>query len=295
VGGRTIVLVKTRSPADPSSFLADAAPFLLLDEARHNLLLGIARTLEQDPRSYPSYRFWLVEEDGRTVAAAMQTPPFNLIVSRAERGGAIAALAGALHEEGVALPGVTAALPEVDEFAAAWEWRSGLERRPRMRQRIYSLERIRPVTGVRGRARPARAQDRPLLVSWVRAFVEESVGEASVRTPEETVDARLRDRIGGFALWEDEVPVSLAGWGGPTPNGIRIGPVYTPPERRRRGYASALTAAVSAEQLAAGRRFCFLYTDVANPTSNRIYSDIGYEPVCDSIDYAFEPRRVEGS
>jgi hypothetical protein len=80
----------------------------------------------------------------------------------------------------------------------------------------------------------------------------------------------------------------LAGWGGRTPNGIRIGPVYTPPDRRRRGYGSAVTAAVSAAKLAAGRQFCFLYTDLANPTSNKIYMDIGYEPVCDAVDYAFD-------
>ena len=77
------------------------------------------------------------------------------------------------------------------------------------------------------------------------------------------------------------------GVGLPKPTGIRIGPVYTPPELRGQGYASALTAHVSARQLAAGRRFCFLYTNLANPTSNKIYVDIGYERVCDSVEYAF--------
>jgi predicted GNAT family acetyltransferase len=105
---------------------------------------------------------------------------------------------------------------------------------------------------------------------------------------ERTVDARLRTGTGGFTIWDDDGPVSLAGWGGRTPNGVRIGPVYTPPEHRRHGYGSTVTAAVTAAQLAAGRRFCFLYTDLANPTSNKIYGDIGYEPVCDAIDYAFE-------
>lgn len=91
-------------------------------------------------------------------------------------------------------------------------------------------------------------------------------------------------------LWEhDKQAVSLAGWGGQTPAGVRIGPVYTPPRHRRWGYGGAVTAAVSAERLAAGRQFCFLYTDLANPTSNRIYLNIGYEPVCDSLDYAFDP------
>jgi predicted GNAT family acetyltransferase len=89
-------------------------------------------------------------------------------------------------------------------------------------------------------------------------------------------------------LWEDPQPVSLAGFGGWTPTGVRIGPVYTPPELRRRGYASALTAELSAQLLAGGLRYCFLYTDLANPTSNRIYQAIGYELVCDSADYAFD-------
>ena len=58
-----------------------------------------------------------------------------------------------------------------------------------------------------------------------------------------------------------------------------------------RGYASAITAALSTQLLASGRRFCFLYTDLANPTSNRIYRAIGYEHVCDAAEIVFEPDR----
>jgi predicted GNAT family acetyltransferase len=89
-------------------------------------------------------------------------------------------------------------------------------------------------------------------------------------------------------MWEDGADVvSMCGFGGLTPRGIRIGPVYTPPELRRRGYASALTAHVTQQQLDGGRDYCFLYTDLANPTSNRIYLNLGYELVCESADYAF--------
>ena len=80
----------------------------------------------------------------------------------------------------------------------------------------------------------------------------------------------------------------MVGAGGETPNGIRIGPVYTPPDHRGRGYASNLTAFVSRTVLDEGRSFCFLYTDVANPTSNRIYQSIGYEPVGDAMMVAFD-------
>ena len=103
------------------------------------------------------------------------------------------------------------------------------------------------------------------------------------------IDARLSRDDAGFVIWEDGGPVSLAGFGGTTPHGTRIGPVYTPPEHRGRGYGSAVTAAVTAERLAAGRRFCFLYTDLSNPISNRIYVAMGYRRVCDS------PSRVLGA
>lgn len=81
--------------------------------------------------------------------------------------------------------------------------------------------------------------------------------------------------------------MSLAGFGNPTPNGIRVGPVFTPPALRGRGYASALVGQMTAMLLNRGLRFCFLFTDLANPTSNNIYQRVGYEPVSDVDEYAF--------
>ena len=77
------------------------------------------------------------------------------------------------------------------------------------------------------------------------------------------------------------------GAAGPTPRGICIGPVYTPPDRRGRGYASNLVAEVSQRQIASDRSFCVLFTDLANPTSNHIYQAIGYTPVVDAEQYLF--------
>lgn len=107
------------------------------------------------------------------------------------------------------------------------------------------------------------------------------------------LDRRLAEAHGGVMLWEDALPertepVSLAAFGGATPNGIRIGPVYTPPDRRGRGYASALTAELTASLLAGGRRFCFLFTNLANPTSNSIYQQVGYRPVTDVDQWLFD-------
>ena len=268
---------------DPADFLERAEPLLLADEARHNLILGLAGTLRDHPHVYPESALWLAEQAGTVVGAALRTPPHNLVVGRGS-DDALDALARAIEGP---LPGVVGAVPEVDSFVAAW----GARAEPRVRQAIYALHAVvppsRPAAGSPHAATPA---DRPLLLEWWRAFAVEALDEPA---PDEdriarSVDHKLAEPAGGIALWKDEGrPVSTVGFGSPTPTGIRIGPVYTPRELRGRGYASALTADVSAQQLAAGRRFCFLYTDLANPTSNKIYVDIGYERVCDSVEYAF--------
>ncbi|MDQ3381758.1 MAG: hypothetical protein M3546_15825 [Actinomycetota bacterium] len=118
------------------------------------------------------------------------------------------------------------------------------------------LTELRPPVDVPGGPREATESDRELLIAWVRAFAEEAnpAGVPAHVNPQQTVDARLTHGAGAFVLWEhDKQTVSLAGWGGETPTGVRVGPVYTPPRHRRRGYGSAITAAVSAERLAAGR------------------------------------------
>jgi predicted GNAT family acetyltransferase len=104
---------------------------------------------------------------------------------------------------------------------------------------------------------------------------------------ERTIDYRLHSDVSGLYVWDDNRIVSYAGFGGPTPHGIRIGPVYTPPEYRQHGYASACVAGMSQLILKAGRQFCFLFTDLRNPTSNHIYQVIGYQPVCDFTEYVF--------
>ena len=153
-----------------------------------------------------------------------------------------------------------------------------------------------PLPAAPGSARVATADDLDLLLRWWIAFGDEVLHEGGPgrADAEKNVRHKLVSPTGGFLLCEDagEV-VSLAGWGGPTPNGIRVGPVYTPPELRGRGYATALTAELSRRLLdgllfEGGRRFCFLYTDLANPTSNAIYERIGYRRVAESAEIVFE-------
>lgn len=272
---------------DAAEFLREAGPLLLRNEARDNLILGIAGSIVADPSRYTERRFWLVTEDGEPVAAALRTPPFNLVLARPRDTSELAALVEAIEDE---LPGVVGAHPEVDEFVRLWSARRAVTPRVQRGQGIYALEAVRPVPRPSGRAREAALDDKALLLEWSTAFGEEVLEEGDPGRVEAVnmVEHRLGAVDGGFLLWEDGgEPVSAAGWGGPTPNGIRIGPVYTPPELRGRGYATALTAELSQRLLDGGRRFCFLFTDLANPTSNAIYERIGYVRVAESAMVAF--------
>ena len=276
---------------DAAAFLAQAEPLLLADEARHNLILGIAGNARDG--LYEDFRLWLVHDDGEVAGAALRTQPYNLILARPRSPEALGTLAEAVESE--KLPGVVGAEPEVHEFAELWTKHTGVPARTNMRQGVYALERVVPLPAVPGSARIATEEDRELAVHWWIAFAEEALHEGGPgrERAEEMIDYRLSSRNSGILLWEEGgVPTSLAGWGGATPNGIRIGPVYTPPELRGRGYATALTAELSQRLLdgrlfEGGRRFCFLYTDLANPTSNAIYERIGYRRVAESAEIVF--------
>ena len=82
-------------------------------------------------------------------------------------------------------------------------------------------------------------------------------------------------------------PVSLVRVNARVADVVRIGPVYTPPRARRRGYAGTAVAAASRRAFEAGARRCAIITDVANPISNHIYSEVGYRPVMDLDWYTF--------
>jgi len=282
----------TRSD-DPEAFLAEAEELLLADEARHNLILGVAGTIRDAPDLYPLRSFWLAKHGGKVVGAAMRTPPYNLILARPALPAALEALARAVMDE---LPGVIGAVPESEEFAELWAANAGARARTHMRQGVYALEHVEPPPPASGSPRVATTDDRELVLSWWIAFGDEVLHEGGPgrENAATMVDHRLASSVSGILLWEDDGnPVSLAGWGGRTPSGIRVGPVYTPPDLRGRGYASSLTAELSQRLLDGrlfdgGRRFCFLYTDLANPTSNAIYERIGYRRVAESAEVLFE-------
>lgn len=264
--------------ADPKAYAGLVLPLLLRDEARFNLELAIVGRLAGGG-SYGAEPPVLLTVDG---APALMTPPFNLNVA-AVAPAAAPALADHLHAEGIRMPGVLGSPETTVAFAERHAALTGRAWRISREQGVYELRELIPPRPARGALRVAAEDDKDLVVTWSTAFqVEVGLPPAAV--------ARVRDRVdeGLIWIWDDGVPVCLVGCGGFTPHGARIGPVYTPPDRRGRGYAGAATAAVTAELLGRGLTSTFLYTDRANPTSNKIYQAIGYRHVADVREVAFD-------
>lgn len=266
-----------------------AAPFLIQQEAQNNLPLSLIGNLQRGAfYDEPPYMAVVRDEHDQVIAAALRTPPHNLILAQTASHEAIELLAQDTAKLYPTLKGVNGTKANSQAFAEIWTRLTGQTAAITMNERIYELTQVIPVYNVAGSARKATLDDMALLRQWLYEFRVEAFGEGDEEMVAHNLQNRLENGIGAYYLWEvDGKAVCVVGHTVFTPNGVRIGPVYTPPAERGKGYGSACTAAVSQLLLDAGRTFCFLYTDLTNPTSNHIYQTIGYVPVCDVDEYTF--------
>ncbi len=227
-------------------------------------------------------------EQGRVELAAVQTPPRPLVLSR---GGdaAIRRVAEHLVTARVSLPGVLGPRETVEAFVRHWSERAHASARLSRLQILYELGTLAPPVAASGHFREARRDDEERLADWSLAFQKEVGVYVGVGN-----DARLFVRAKMEArqlfVWDDGVPVSMAGWAARTPEAVRVNYVYTPPAERRKGYAGACVGALSKRLLEEGSKTCILFADAANPTSNGIYLRLGYRAVCEFSQYEFVPR-----
>jgi GNAT superfamily N-acetyltransferase len=292
---------------DAAEFLDTVGSFLRAERARNTVLLTVAEAARADPGRYaapradpgryaaarvpghadslPLFGWWTAE--GVVGGAFLHTPPFPVLLTGVPTSAASELAAKTLA--GRPLTGVNAYDQVATAFAAAWADGTGGQVALHRRMRLYRLaELVWPDPLPAGAPRVAGSEDAAMLTDWVNAFANE-VREAEGADHAAEVRVRLRD--GGFTLWETaEGPVCVAGCTRQVASMVRIGPVYTPPRWRGRGYASAATAEVSRAALAAGADEVLLYTDLANPVSNSIYQRIGYQEVEDRVALSFTDR-----
>jgi predicted GNAT family acetyltransferase len=272
---------------DPGTFAAQALVWLHRDPVRHNVICTLVDTYQHGDRPpEPDSRWLRVTAGTQTHGAAIQIPPRGLLLSVMPETAA-AALAEHLAPDRPRLPTVDGPAAPTRAFADRYAELTGCAVTQGMSSRIYRLDRVQPPDGIPGRLREATADDRELVLRWADEFSREADAGHPPSDPAPQVDARLR-RGGMLWLWEyGGEPVSFLWLSVPVAGVVRVSAVYTPPELRGNGYASACVAGASQRALDAGARACMLYADLANPTSNNIYQRIGYRPVDDSDGYRF--------
>ncbi len=264
------------------AFLKDLEPHLLLDEPRHNMLLGRAYAIRNNPNPPPTTFVSFLDPHGAIVLAGFVIENGLLVVSN------MGAFEDAQMREFVEVfEGVNGVFgPKViaDEVARVVGGRKCAE------ERLFVLEEItrKDEEGVgMFRAVTTDGKDVKIMVQWMDEFIKEAIPWSSF-DPVAAVKKGIEK--GDMFFWIDEEgrPASFAMKNRKLRTTICIGPVYTPPDQRGKGYATKCVAALSQHCMDEGWRRCCLFADLSNPASNRVYKKIGYCEVEDFSDWRLE-------
>ncbi|WP_042143990.1 GNAT family N-acetyltransferase [Paucisalibacillus sp. EB02] len=271
-------------------YLERVEDLLLQQEANNNLMLGL---LERGKNNIGVFtdgiRLGIVEENGEPIYAFMQTPPNKWILPKVkhQHEHAIQAVVQFLFQNKYPVPGVIGPSELVDEFVGLWKELTGKIENIHMKQLIYQLDEVKVKPDPKGKLIQGTDEHLSNVREWLQHFGE----QANMEIAKTQADSMARSYIqkGSIYLWESEGElVSMVNNSRRTRNGASVNAVFTPDEHKRKGYATSVVAALSQKLLDEGAKFCNLYTDLSNPTSNSIYKKIGYYVVGDSVDCLFE-------
>jgi hypothetical protein len=283
---------------DPAAFLGIAGDLLAADPLVSTVLATVTSRMVGEPPPEDRPQWWAVVRDEHRAIAGLamrtaRTPPHPMFVLPMAADAALA-LARAVHARGERVGGLNGSLPAAEVMAGELARLQGDTVEVAQHTRLFELGELVEPAAVPGRLRAATLDDFDLAKHWVDRFMHDADEQAG-RDPSPSAGAHGREEIepqdlsrrierGTYWFWLDEEGerVHLTGANPPSYGVARIGPVYTPPEQRRKGYAGAAVAAVSRIFLEQGARVC-LYTDQANPTSNGVYVALGYRPVVDQV------------
>ena len=266
-----------------SNHFSDRVMTALLDEeAKNSLMIGVLNNVKQG--IYETFHQFTVEEDGELLAILQVTPPHPLhyIVVKKERLDLLPSfIIPQLLKEEVPFSEVVSERQQAERFATAWQEITSGTSEMFMSQGLYRLDSVEDIDMATGRMREATVADQAQLEAWYSAFEAESGLRSS---PPEKVRKSVQMMLEReeAVFWEvDGQVVSCAKHARPTENGLTVAFVYTSPSARGKGYARSLVADLS-RQLLETKSFCVLYTDLTNPTSNKIYREVGYQQIMDS-------------
>ncbi|WP_422746694.1 GNAT family N-acetyltransferase [Mycobacterium sp. WMMD1722] len=272
--------MRLRVHTDADDFLASAGDWYRRSPIVHTIELSLLRRALPGPEDPLLLTVW---EGDELVGAAMRTPPLALLCGGLT-GAPLDETVRAVHGAGLAVPGVRGPRATTERFCRRWCAHTGSVAEGTVEERLYRLGTLTGPAGVAGVHRVARPADLPVLIRYQCDFAAEALGHEPDPHRAAAAVAAAGAVGDAYLLWTAHgAPVSMAAVRAPAAGVSRIGPVYTPPEVRGRGFGSAVTAAACRWALTAGARHVVLFADVANPASNHVYRKLGFVPVGDSL------------
>lgn len=251
-------------------------------EDEYSLFLGILEQVKEG--RYEEYYLGVAKIGTEVAGAFLMTPPHPLqLISFTGETGLEKNIAEKMAAAGIWVDSIIGNRQTAEAFAQAWSEKRGTVSKEVMNQGLYRADAVnRKLAKSPGTWRVASSKDAQLLEQWMLSFEQETGINAS--TPAEAVrkvDEFLERKE--IFVWVDRGEVvSCMKKSRPSKHGITVSFVFTPPRYRRRGYARSLVAEVT-EELLQEYDFTMLYTDLDNPTSNKIYKEIGYEQIANPV------------
>ena len=269
--------MKIKQYNSTSNFLKDNLPFLERQEAANNLLIGIPMSMGKFPFDDKKLKLVSVSDKNGVVISVVQTPPRNLLMYCEQKGvNYFNTLIDFLIHNNFEVNGVLGPYHEMVEFADHWNAFTGQRWQFNFKQKAYQLRELIEVPISNGDFRLATMDDHDLATEWFRAFLIEALGGEELQHASEIAKSKIENEE--LYLWENNEIVSMACSARPTRNCITVNYVYTPQQLRGKGYASSVTYHLS-KLLLQQYKYCALFTDLSNPTSNSIYQKMGYREV----------------
>ena len=273
---------------DATHFIEDTFIYLLKQEAQNNLLIANAIQI-REVGVEGNIMATIKNDEGDILLSAIMTPPFNLVIYATDNQyteEALTLLSRSLYESCEKLPGVIGEKALVADFTRLYCSLTHQTFKTKLGMNVYNLTKVEEVAKPSGKLRLATTKDLFYLPYWRTSFIYEcglrvsAFDEAVTRTTQNIESENIY-------IWEDGYPVSIAAKGRKLLNGVSIALVYTPPHFRGHKYASACVSTLSQKCLDEGYKFVCLFADTLNPISNQIYTNMGFQFICEYEDIQF--------
>lgn len=271
-----------------TEFEDKAKPFLLKHEDVYSLFFGVLQGIKAG--RYEDPMMVTIEEEGQPIALFQMTPPhpLNIVIIDEKKQDAILTLAIAeFLKRGIHIPAVVGMKSIVFAFAEKWKELNQCDTKIVMDQGLYRLDEVNvTLESSPGSWRYATKEESPLIEKWYHGFNQDA---GLPKAENDEIQKKVAQFLEGQEVffWENNGKVvSMMKKARPSDHGVTVSFVYTPPEERRKGYARTMVAACS-QELLKSYDFCVLYTDMLNPTSNKIYQEVGYQKIVDSVHIEF--------